>query len=123
VHAGSTVSVFEPALPLKLVSPANVAAMPPGYVPGATPERLTPLRVATPDAFVVALPTLVPLSLKLIVFPLTAVLSDVLFSVADRVTVAPVVPVAGAAVRVVAGSVLIVSVVLPLLVLCFASPA
>ena len=53
------------------------------------PARLTLFSVATPEASVVALPTLVPLSLKLMLLPLTAELSDVFFSVAESVTVPP----------------------------------
>jgi hypothetical protein len=51
------------------------------------PLRLTPLRVATPDASVVAVPTALPLSVKLIDFPLSGVVPD--FSVAVRDAVPP----------------------------------
>jgi hypothetical protein len=54
------------------------------------PERLTPGSVATPLLSVVALPTLVLLSLKLIALPLKVVEPD--WSVADSVAVPPYVP-------------------------------
>ena len=95
-----TVSVLEPVLPLKVASPLKVPATPPGYVPTAIPERLTPLSVATPEALVVAVPTLVSSSLKLIVLLPTPVAPEV--SVAVRLTVPPTVPVAALTVSVVA---------------------
>jgi hypothetical protein len=49
--------------------------------------RLTFDNVATPDAFVVALPTPLPFNVKLIVLPLIAVVPD--FNVAERLTVPP----------------------------------
>ena len=51
------------------------------------PARLTPLNEATPEAFVVAEPALVPFSVKLINVPLTPEAPDV--SVAERVVVPP----------------------------------
>ena len=88
------------------------------------PARLTPLSVATPDALVVAVPAFAPLSLKVIVFPLSAALSLFLFSVADRLTVWPKVPEAGLTVSVDADRLLIVSDVLAFAaLLCFVSPA
>ena len=56
-------------------------------VPAPIPARLTPLSVATPDAFVVALPTLLPFNVKAIVFPLTPDPEAV--SVAERFTDPP----------------------------------
>src|ERR1051325_8226053 len=56
------------------------------------PDKLTLLSVATPLAFVVAPPTLVPLSVKLTVLPETPALFEV--SVALSVVVPPNVPVA-----------------------------
>jgi hypothetical protein len=63
------------------------------------PARLTPFRVATPVAFVVALPTLFPFSVKSTVAPLTPFPPEV--SVAERFVVPPNVPVAGATARLV----------------------
>lgn len=63
------------------------------------PDKLTLLSVATPEVFVVAVPTLVPFSLKLMDLPLTPELSDVLVSVAVNVVVPPYVPVAVATAR------------------------
>jgi len=55
------------------------------------PARLTPVTAATPDEFVVAVPTLVPLRVKETVLPLTgAPLPEV--RVAERLTVPPNVP-------------------------------
>jgi len=53
------------------------------------PDRLTLDNVATPLVFVVAVPVLVPLSVKLMVLPLTGVLSEVLVRVAERLEVPP----------------------------------
>ena len=58
------------------------------------PAKLTLLRVATPVASVVALPTLVPLRVKATVAPLAPAPPDV--SVADRFVVPPNVPLAAA---------------------------
>ena len=63
------------------------------------PERLTPFSVATPEAFVVPDPADVPLSVKVIVLPLTPLPLDV--RVATRLTVPPYVPLAEATVSVV----------------------
>jgi hypothetical protein len=72
-------------------------------VPALIPVRLTLLRVATPLASVVALPTLVPLRVKLTLAPLTAVPLEV--SVAESVVVPPKLPVVGATVKLVAAGV------------------
>src|SRR6266508_3052699 len=56
------------------------------------PFRLTPLSDATPEAFVVADPAEFPLSVKLMLLPLTPEPPDM--SVADRLTVPPYVSVA-----------------------------
>jgi len=58
-------------------------------VPGKIPDRLTPVLVATPLPLVVAVPTGLPLRVKLIVLPLTGDESEVLVRVAVRVTVPP----------------------------------
>jgi hypothetical protein len=68
-------------------SPAKLAPTAVAYVPALIPVRLTPLSVTTPDPFVVAVPTLLPFKLKLIVFPLTPDPEAV--SVAERFTVPP----------------------------------
>ena len=93
------------------------------------PERLTPLSVAMPEAFVVGqagLPvtpqTDVPFSAKLIVLPPIAALVLAFFSVAVSVTVPPNVPEAGSTVRVVGGRMFVGNERLPLLVLCLLSP-
>ena len=83
------------------------------------PERLTPLSVATPEPLVAGLPTLVPLSVKLIVLPLMAALVLAFLSVAVNVTVPPNVPVAGSTVSAVAVRFVTAA---PLLVACFPSP-
>src|SRR5258708_5119907 len=62
--------------------PAGVAATGGGSLPAVMPVRLTPVTVATPETSVVPLPTLFPLSVKLIDFPLTPVALDV--RVAER---------------------------------------
>ena len=66
--------------------------MPAAYVLALIPVKLTLLRVATPEAFVVAPPTEVPLRVNEILFPFTPFPPDV--SVAERFTVPPYVPVA-----------------------------
>ena len=93
------------------------------------PERLTPLKVATPDAFVVGQAgfpvtpqTVVPFNAKLIDLALIAALLLAFFSVAVSVTVPPKVPDAASTVRVVAGSVFVSNEKLSLLVLCLPSP-
>ena len=53
------------------------------------PVKLMLLKVAMPIPLVVALPTLLPFSVKLIVLPLMVELSEVFFSVADSVVVPP----------------------------------
>src|ERR1044071_4610201 len=67
----STVSALLPLLDAKLESPAKLAPTPVGYVPALIPDKLTLVRVATPLLFVVAVPTDVLLSLKLMVLPFT----------------------------------------------------
>ena len=64
------------------------------------PARLTPESVATPLPFVIAPPTLEPLSVKLTVSPDTPTADEV--SVALSVVVPPKVPVAAATARLVA---------------------
>ena len=56
-------------------------------VEAGLPARLTPLNVAVPFASVIALPTLDPVSTKLIVRPLTGALSEARRKVADRFAV------------------------------------
>src|SRR5947209_7150941 len=87
-----TVRVAEPELLLKLASPAKLALTPVAYVPALMLPRLAPVTVATPLAFVVAVPTLVPLRVKAMILPATPEPPEV--SVALRFTVPPYVPVA-----------------------------
>jgi hypothetical protein len=68
-------------------SPAKDALTPLGYVPALIPLRLALFSVATPEALVVAVPTELPFSEKLIVFPLTPEPPAV--SVADKFVVPP----------------------------------
>jgi hypothetical protein len=72
-----TVSEAEPLLESKLESPGNDAPTPVGYEPALIPARLVPASVATPLAFVIALPTLEPLSVKLTVSLGTPTLDEV----------------------------------------------
>ena len=58
-------------------------------MPGKIPDRLASVLVATPLPFVVAVPTGLPLRVKLIVLPLIGDESAVLVRVAVRVTVPP----------------------------------
>ena len=69
-------------------SPANVALTPDAYVPALMPARLLALSsVATPEEFVVAVPTEVPFRANEIVLPVTDALDE---SVACRLlTVLP----------------------------------
>ena len=85
-----TTPVFVPLLPAKLPSPAKLPATPEGYVPAVIPDKLAFDSVASPDEFVEALPTEVPLRLKLMDLPLTPAPLDV--SVAESVVVPPYVP-------------------------------
>jgi hypothetical protein len=105
---GPTARVAPPLLAWNPLSPAKAVLTPlfsPGlYVPAFIPVRLTFGSVATPEEFVVALPTEVPFNVKLIDFPLTPEPPDV--SVAVRLTVAPYVPLAAATDRLVAAAVL-----------------
>ena len=87
--AAFTVSELLPLLARKFESPTKLALKPPAYVLVLIPDRLTLDSVATPLAFVVAVPALVPLSAKLMVLPLTAEPSEVLARVAERLTVPP----------------------------------
>src|SRR5438093_6747692 len=90
VIVGVAVDTVRDALPLagaKLLSPTKLAATPVGYVPTLIPERLALPKVARPLAFVVALPTELPFSVKVMVLPFTPEVPDV--SVADRFTVPP----------------------------------
>jgi hypothetical protein len=89
-----TVSAAVPLLGSSEPSPANEAPTPVGYVPALIPLRLAPLTVATPLAFVLALPAEEPLSVNVTVLPLTGLPLEV--SVAESVVVPPNVPVAGA---------------------------
>ena len=61
------------------------------------PVKLAPLKVATPDEFVVAEPAAVPLSVKLMVLPFTPEPADV--SVAESEVVPPKLPEAGLTLR------------------------
>src|SRR3712207_4431055 len=70
-----------------VLSPAKLAPTPVAYVPALIPTRLTSGRVATPELFVVALPTLAPLRVKLTLVPLTPKPPEV--RVAGRVTLPP----------------------------------
>ena len=65
------------------------------------PVRLTLDSVATPDALVVAEPTEVPFRVKLMLFALTAELSEVFVNVPVSVVVPPKVPLAADTVSVV----------------------
>src|SRR5437867_684377 len=89
--AWPTVNELVPLLARKLESPAKLAATPlfaPGlYVPTLIPDRLTLSSVATPLALVVALPALLPLSVKLMVLLFTPDPPEV--RVAERVAVPP----------------------------------
>ena len=58
-------------------------------MPGKIPDRLASVLVATPLPLVVAVPTGLPLRVKLIVLPLIGDESAVLVRVAVRVTVPP----------------------------------
>ena len=93
-------SAPEPVDESSPVSPANEAPTPVGYEPAAIPVRLTPGSVATPLAFVCALPALVPFSANATGSFATGV--PLFVSVAARVAVPPNVPVAGATESVVA---------------------
>ena len=95
-----TVSELEPLLGSYELSPANEAATAPGYVPALMPARLTGEKVATPLAFVVALPALEPFNVKLTVSLGTARPPAV--SVAETAVDPPNVPVDGATARFVA---------------------
>ena len=53
------------------------------------PDRLAPVLVATPLPLVIAVPTGLPFSVKLIVLPVTGDESEVFVRVAVRVTVPP----------------------------------
>jgi hypothetical protein len=90
ISLGDTVKEAEPLLPEKEPSPANDAPTPVEYVPALIPLRLAPLNVATPEELVVAEPADPPLSVKLIVLPLTPEPPEV--SVAESVVVPPYVP-------------------------------
>src|SRR6266566_1492438 len=95
VIVGVAFDTVKDALPLaaaKPLSPAKLAPTPVGYVPALMPERLAPARLATPLAFVVALPTELPLRVNATVLPLTPEPPDV--SVAERFAVPPYVPLA-----------------------------
>src|SRR5215217_2284901 len=96
--------------------------MAPGWLPTDAPPMLTFARVATPDAFVVAVPALLPSTVKVIDLPLIAEPSLVFFSVAERFAVPPTVADAGLTVRVVAARLLTGSVVLPTVERCLVSP-
>src|SRR5205809_5423114 len=90
VIVGVAFDTVKDALPLaaaKPLSPAKLAPTPVGYVPALMPDRLAFETVATPLAFVTALPPLLPLSVKLIVLLLTPLPPDV--SVAERFAVPP----------------------------------
>ena len=95
-----TVSEFEPLLGSNEPSPANEAPTPVGYEPALIPARLTPLSVATPLPFVLALPTLRAVERERDRLAAHAAAAEV--SVAESVVVPPNVPVAGAAARLVA---------------------
>ena len=74
------------------MSPAKLAPTPVPYVPALIPDRLALASVATPLPLVVALPTELPLRVKLMVLPLTPEAPEV--KVADKLTVPPYVPLA-----------------------------
>jgi hypothetical protein len=80
-----TMSAPVPLLARKLLSAAKLAPTAVGYDPALIPLRLTFASVATPEALVVAVPTELPLSVKLIVLPPRPELPDV--NVAVRVAV------------------------------------
>jgi len=85
-----TVSEFEPLLEVKLESPAKLALTPVENVPAfifVGLVRLALLSVAVPFVSVVPVPTVPPLSLNVIVFPLTP--APPALRVADRFAVPP----------------------------------
>jgi hypothetical protein len=82
-----TVNVLVPLLAEYEPSPAKLAPTPVGYDPTLTPQRLTPVSVATPLPSVTAVPTDVPFRVKLMVLPLTPEAPDV--SVAEKLVVPP----------------------------------
>src|SRR4029453_2339200 len=84
-----TVRVLEPFLSPKLSSPSKLAPTPPGYDPALIPERLALAIVATPLASVIALPTELPLRVKLMLLPATADESEVLVSFAEPFAARP----------------------------------
>ena len=79
----------------RVLLPAHDAETPVGYVPAAMPLKLALFKVATPLAFVDALPTPVPLSENEMDLPETGVEHDV--SVAVREADPPAVPLASLA--------------------------
>jgi hypothetical protein len=84
---GPTVRAPVPLLVEKLASPAKLAPTAVAYVPALMLPRLTFVRLATPLAFVVALPTPVPFRLNVTVLPSAPEPPEV--SVAERLTVLP----------------------------------
>src|SRR6185503_2761812 len=83
-------------------SPAKEAPTPVAYEPAATPARLTPETVATPLAFVCALPAPAPFSVNATGSFATGV--PLFVSVAERLVVPPNVPVAEPTASVVAAA-------------------
>jgi hypothetical protein len=98
-----TIRAADPLDAKSLASPAKLAPTPVEYVPTLIPLNEALFTVATPLAFVVALPAPTPFKVNVIVLPLTGVPPLVKVRVAERFAVPPNVPLAGATVRVVAG--------------------
>ena len=94
-------SAAEPEAPANPDPAAKLALTPDAYVPALIPARLTLLRFAVPLLLVVAVPTLVPLSLKDMVWLPTGAPPAVTVNVAERLTVPPNVPLALLTARVV----------------------
>jgi hypothetical protein len=105
--AFAIVSVALPDDGACVASPAYVACTPVGYVPAPIPARLTPVIVATPDAFVVAVPAGEPFNENDTCCPASGV--PALISVAANVVVPPNEPLAFCTVSPVGETMVIVS--------------
>ena len=82
-----TVRMAVPDVLANWLSPAKLALTPAVYVPALMPARLTFVRVAMPEALVVAVPMTVPFSEKVAVLPATTEPFRTLVSLADKLTV------------------------------------
>ena len=118
--AWATVSVPLALLAWNPLSPAKLAETALGYEPALMPVRLTPLSVATPLAFVVALPTEFALSVNATDLPETGDPLEV--SVAVSVAVPPNVPLPLTALMVVAAAEVTVTIVCPEVDACVVLP-